>query len=96
MMPSDLTDKEKPNFTHYDELPYSSEPPYYSPNKGTYMMGANTIYYARVPRPREWRWVEISAVTADEAMAEAHVQYGECVEVVHYRLYDHLKAVGEI
>ena len=59
-------------------------------------MGANTTYYARVPRPREWQWVKISAVTANEAMGEAHVQYGECLEVLHCNEYDQLKAMGEL
>ena len=61
-------------------------------------MKANTTYYARVPRPRprQWQWVEISAVTTNEAMGEAHVQYGECLEVLHCDEYDILNAMGEL
>ena len=59
-------------------------------------MGANTTYYASVPRPREWYWVTISAFDEFEAMAEVHVQYGECSEVLHCNEYDQLKAMGEL
>ena len=59
-------------------------------------MGANTTYYASVPCPRQRHWVAISAVTANEAMGEAHVEYGECLEVLHCNEYEQLKAMGEL
>lgn len=57
-------------------------------------MGANTTYYCSVPRPRQYMWVEISALTAQDAIAEATMKYGDCAEAIHCYLYDQLKVTG--
>lgn len=51
-------------------------------------MGANTTYYCSVPKPRQWQWVEISALTAIEAMEEARMKYGDCAEAIHCMAFE--------
>ena len=41
-------------------------------------MGANTIYYAKIPVV-SYKWIEVSAVTSDEVREE----YPNAVEVLH-------------